>query len=666
MSTRPITPAFVLPPNDGLGSNSNYIITSQSNQCGPITDLIVTINITQDIVLQSSSGFFNDGYSFQLNCCSPPNFVDAFQQYVFLVWQIDLLSTNIAIGVNNYKANQDQLVFDRTNVLSIPSTTLPAGYQLQFQLKTNAKNNVVAIRWIINDLGALPAPTTHLTGYWLPDPRANNNPQKLTEQHINYIGIDGHIHERLHFATGDWSCNDLSVLAGNRIFPTINSALASYTDASGGQHVNFIGTDDHVHQLYIPHLSSQWVDNDLTLLAKTRSTPVPATPLTGYVDTDGGQHVNYIGTDGHVHELYIAAGAGWIDNDLIMKSGNGVGPRRNSPLAAYIDDNDGQHVNFIGIDDHVHELYIAPHGTWVNNDLITKSNNSTPPSRTSSLCSYLAQDNGQHVDFIGVDGHVHELYIHPNAQWINNDLTQKAPNSTPPAPDSPLSGYWGSNNSQHVNFIGTDGHVHELYIPANGQWIDNDFTQKSGNGMTPAPNSALHSYAQPNGDQHVNFIGTSDAHLHELFFRDGQQWVNNDLNNLQLVNTLDELLDFRPDQFAPVCAVELNLVGPYDGDSATFSSGAGNFIYASATPLVVQDNLPPCAPLNWFGTGETSNSHYGELDAGPSNVITQSFYTSTTEPLIRSQAPAFINSKRPNIPGKTNPPAQPVPANTKS
>jgi hypothetical protein len=32
----------------------------------------------------------------------------------------------------------------------------------------------------------------------------------------------------------------------------------------------------------------------------------------------------------------------------------------------------------------------------------------------------------QHVNFIGLDGHVHELYILPGAGWVDNDLTQLA------------------------------------------------------------------------------------------------------------------------------------------------------------------------------------------------------------------------------------------------
>ncbi len=252
---------------------------------------------------------------------------------------------------------------------------------------------------------------------------------------------------------------------------------------------------------------------------------------------------------------------------------------------------------------------------------------------------------------------MHELYTHPNAQWIDNDLNVLSGNSVPPAPNSPLCGYWDSNNSQHVNFIGTDGHAHELYIPANGHWIPNDLTALAG-GMAPAPNSALHSYAQPNGDQHVNFIGITDAHLHELFFRTGEQWVNNDLNFLQLVNVLKSPLDLRPDQFAPICAFELNLVGPYNSDKAIFSSGAGTFTYAAATPLTVLGNIPACAPFQ-FGTAETSNSVYGDLDAGPSNVITQTFSIDTTEHIIRFNGPVTKGTLLSIKPGKLSKPIRP-------
>jgi hypothetical protein len=53
-----------------------------------------------------------------------------------------------------------------------------------------------------------------------------------------------------------------------------------------------------------------------------------------------------------------------------------------------------------------------------------------------------------------------------------NDMTAIKPET-----GSSLTGYWGSDNSQHVNFIGADGDVHELYIaPSTNGWVDNNLT----------------------------------------------------------------------------------------------------------------------------------------------------------------------------------------------
>jgi hypothetical protein len=45
---------------------------------------------------------------------------------------------------------------------------------------------------------------------------------------------------------------------------------------------------------------------------------------------------------------------------------------------------------------------------------------------------------------------------------------------TPAAPGSGLNGYRGLDNSQHVNFIDSSGHVRELYLQMDGAWVDND------------------------------------------------------------------------------------------------------------------------------------------------------------------------------------------------
>jgi hypothetical protein len=665
-----LTPLAVPPPSGGLRSSTNYILASTaSGQCNPITDLVVTIDVTRDIVLKSSSGFWYSGFGFQLNCYSPPGFVDAWQQYIFVVLSAPIGSSYLCGAVNNWTAKEDQLVEEVNTLLQVGGNAIPAGYQLQMRLTNDANNNIVGIHWIVNDLGFLPAPTTALTGYWRKELYQDaNDPNSV--QHVYYIGIDGHIHERAHYPTGNysllapdgiWVHNDLTVLSGNSMAPTVDSALDAYVDAGSSQHVNFIGTDGHVHELYIARDGGQWVNNDLSLLAKGVLS-MPGTPLDGYADTGGGQHVNFIGVDGHVHELFIASGGHWIDNDLTVLSGNGVVPRANSPLDGYIDADDGQHVNFIGTDGHVHELYIKPHGQWINNDLTALSGNGVTPSRTSSLCGYLGPDNGQHVNFIGTDGRVHELYIHPNAQWINNDLTQLSGNGVPPTPNSPLCGYWASGDTQHVNFIGTDGHVHELYITPNGHWINNDLTLLSSNSMPPAPNTRLHSYAQPDGAQHVNYIGVYDAHMHELYIPSGGHWVNNDLNNIELVNVSKDPLDLSSGQFAPINAFQLNLVGPINSDNAVLSSGAGTFTFSADTPLTVASTFPPCTGVTW-PTGETANSVYGTLDAGPSNLITQTFSTDPNAAVVHVKGKVAPGVKLPIKPGEA---IKPVPAGNRA
>jgi hypothetical protein len=89
------------------------------------------------------------------------------------------------------------------------------------------------------------------------------------------------------------------------------------------------------------------------------------------------------------------------------------------------------------------------------------------PETGSSLTGYWGSDNSQHVNFIGLDGHVHELYILPGADWVDNDLTALA-TAQSPAVQSGLSGYWQSDNSVHVfyNGAGTDNHVYQLRIAA--------------------------------------------------------------------------------------------------------------------------------------------------------------------------------------------------------
>jgi hypothetical protein len=189
-----------------------------------------------------------------------------------------------------------------------------------------------------------------------------------------------------------------------------------------------------------------------------------------------------------------------------------------------------------------------------------------------------------------------------------------------------------------VNFIGLDGHVRELYLHPGVQWVNNDLTMLSGNGVAPTRGSALDGYVGPDDGQHVNFIGL-DGHLHELYIHPHAQWIDTDLNSFQLAKVTHSLLGAPAKNLAPISAFELNLVGRASGESTVFSSGGGTFTYSASTPLTVLNAEPTCTESNYF-TGEKANSVYGPMDSGPSDSLVQYFSIGTEMPKARKGRPS--------------------------
>jgi hypothetical protein len=111
-------PPSVPPPAGGLGSNSNYILSSQ---CNPITGLTITINITQDIVLQSSTGFWYSGFGFQLNCNSAPDFSNAWQQYIFVLLGTPIGDPQINRALNDWTVKEDSIMEDVNGLVTMPN-----------------------------------------------------------------------------------------------------------------------------------------------------------------------------------------------------------------------------------------------------------------------------------------------------------------------------------------------------------------------------------------------------------------------------------------------------------------------------------------------------------------------------------------------------------------
>ena len=113
----------------------------------------------------------------------------------------------------------------------------------------------------------------------------------------------------------------------------------------------------------------------------------------------------------------------------------------------------------------------------------------------------------------------------------------------------------------------------------------------------------------------------------------GKQLASKTLTLTTLTNLITNKLVTSAD-LAPIVAYDLDIVGPGNGESVTFSSGAGLIVYSGEQPLTVSLALPSNAAGGGEGTEEKSNASYGLLSSTPSPQFTQTFYSSNITPMI--------------------------------
>jgi len=63
----------------------------------------------------------------------------------------------------------------------------------------------------------------------------------------------------------------------------------------------------------------------------------------------------------------------------------------------------------------------------------------------------------------------------------------------------------------------------------------------------------------------------------------------------------------------PIVAFQVNIVGPDNGSTATFTSGKGTITYESSSQLCVEGGLPDGCSGNGTPTGEKSTAKYGTI-----------------------------------------------------
>lgn len=364
------------------------------------------------------------------------------------------------------------------------------------------------------------------------------------QQHVVYIGVDNHVYELYNLNA--WKFNDLTSLTGCSLAHPVSSLSSYVTSFNEQQHVDLVGVDGHLHEIYY---DGGWKTSDLG------GNVLTGTPLAGY-ETGFNQQQHVVCLDSNDRIVELLYDDVWnppkdLTDDVNAKGADLPQPVRGSMIArqfcGYSTEFDQQqHIIFIGEKDgtgfpHIYELYYSD-GAWNANDLTVAAGPKTPlPTLDGALAAYPTEFNNQHhVIFFGTDSRLHELYFADGA-WKHSDLTSVFGATPPPSVLSALTGYaTGFNQQQHVMFIGADGRIYEIAY-ADGAWRRGDVSTVYGKTAPPVAisGSALTGYATDYDEgHHVIYLGLDSVsktnHIYELLYLNGS-WQWNDLTALAVI-----------------------------------------------------------------------------------------------------------------------------------
>jgi hypothetical protein len=337
-------------------------------------------------------------------------------------------------------------------------------------------------------------------------------------EHITYMALDFSLWE-LTRSAGHWTATNLLVAVGLPPLDDLDNPLLRYRDAGpnaylfparGSRHVAYVTNDGAVHELW--HDGTAWNHNPLTQSVGGAAAMV-ARPAAYLFPSQNTQHIHYAASsDGHVNELWWD-NDGWHHRDLTHDVG-GAAAAEGGSLAGYAVDLYGtQYVDYVGIDGHVHELRWS-NGNWGHADLSELSGATADvalliPGALSAF--FFAPTGTRHVIYYGTDQHIHELTA-SGGVWWHQDLT--AATGTPVEEVGGLAAYPANQQgTRHVIFTVT-ATIIELWW-WQGSWAHSDL--RAASGALPVRLVPLAGYARNYDDsQHVFFHGSPSPNLNEL------------------------------------------------------------------------------------------------------------------------------------------------------
>jgi hypothetical protein len=293
---------------------------------------------------------------------------------------------------------------------------------------------------------------------------------------VVYRSDDGHVQEVALSAGGNWSLTDLFTLAADAV-EAVGDPFGYATEAfHPAARIVYRGAGGHIHELSLA-VDGSWTPADLFDFAAGAAEA--AGDPHAYV-TDQFQlaaRVVYRGLDRHIHELSLAPGGSWVAGDLFAGAAGAVEAAGDPHGYVTNSFQNAARVVYRGVDGHIHELSLPPAGgSWEPADLSVEAD--APGNAAGDPHAYVTEvfDPAARVIYRGNDGDIHELSLPAGGRWGHGDLFEQ-PDAPPLAASDPY-GYTTStiDCAARVVYLGVDGHIHELFLTPGADWANGDLT----------------------------------------------------------------------------------------------------------------------------------------------------------------------------------------------
>lgn len=294
----------------------------------------------------------------------------------------------------------------------------------------------------------------------------------------------------------------------------------------GSAHIAYETIDNHIREI-IGQQNGKWRDADITRSVGRHA--LENAIMTGYAWDNGRiQQVDYVSPmdeNGHIYELVQYENHPWSFEDLMLQPTGAPKADGRSLIGFDWKTENTKHVLYIGLNGHVHELMTGTTGPWKHTDLTEATG--APMAEEDLLAAFpLEAEQSKHVFYQSSDGHVHELMMRLDEPWRHSDLTDQT--GAPPATGTALIGYaWEQEEKKQVAYVGDNGNIYELVAGLDNVWTFNDLMSLTG---APAVDgTALTGFAWETGSTKEIAYVSEDRRVQELQVVGSGKWIHTDL-----------------------------------------------------------------------------------------------------------------------------------------